>query len=614
ALGAWGLGWEVWLDGQEISQYTYFQQAGGQELNPVSVELTYGLERIVMVLQGVRTFPEIAWRDAVTYGDLRLKGEIEHCTYNFQVANVDRLRQLHDLCEAEAKEALARGLVLPAHDYVLKCSHLFNVLDARGAIGVTERARYFVRMRDLSREVAALYVKQREELGHPLAGKVAAGTALPNSPLPAPAMPAGTGPWDLLLEIGSEELPVSDMDLVREQLRDKLAAALQAARLPCVDLAVRGTARRTVAQVRGLERQRDQERVVKGPPVRAAFDADGQPTKAAQGFARSQGLEVSALQQRTIDGKEYVVAVLQDVGREASAVLAELLPSVIASLSFPKSMRWNNSGVSFSRPLRWYVALLDDQEIPFEYAGVRSGRVSRGNRSLGAPDVRIASAADYERAMGQAGVMLDVQARERSIMEQVQALAREVGGEIPQDSDLLREVANLVEYPLAIRGGFEEEYLRLPEPVLLAVMRKHQRYFPVLRDGKMLPCFITVANGANLDQAAVRYGNEEVLRARYADAAFFFDADSKQPLASFTAKLASLTFQERLGSVLDKVHRIEALVAPLAERLGLSASEQATAERVAALCKSDLATQLVVEITSLQGIMGRVYAERGGEA
>ncbi|MBC7236396.1 MAG: glycine--tRNA ligase subunit alpha, partial [Chloroflexi bacterium] len=198
ALGAWGLGWEVWLDGQEISQYTYFQQAGGLDLEPVSVEITYGLERIVMVLQDVRTFSEIRWTDSVTYGELLLRGEVEHCTYNFEVADVDHLRQMFDLNEAEAKNALARGLVMPAHDYVLKCSHLFNVLDARGAVGVTERARYFVRMRDLARQVAALFLRQREEAGFPLRQELK--TALPRRVWQKPEPKSVDEPRPFLLE------------------------------------------------------------------------------------------------------------------------------------------------------------------------------------------------------------------------------------------------------------------------------------------------------------------------------------------------------------------------------------------------------------------------------
>jgi glycyl-tRNA synthetase len=614
ALGAWGLGWEVWLDGQEISQYTYFQQAGGQEMNPVSVEITYGLERIVMVLQGVRGFNDIRWMDKITYGDLLLRGEVEHCIYNFQVADVDNLHRMFDLCEAEAKNALARGLAMPAHDYVLKCSHVFNVLDARGAIGVTERARYFVRMRDLARQVATIFATQRQEAGFPLMGKI--GAPLTDlDPLPPPVQPAGQGPFDFLLEIGSEELPVGDIETATTQLQENLARALDRARLSYASLEVVGAPRRLAAQVRGLAaRQRDDERVFRGPAASIAFDAQGAPTKAAEGFARSRGVQVADLQVRAIDGKDYVVAVIMDTGRDASAVLAERMPDVVASLTFPKGMRWNASGASYSRPLRWFVALLDDQVVPFEHAGVRSGRVSRGIRPQDSPGLAIHAAVAYSQVMQEAGILLSRQAREASILEQARALADDVGGELGDDPDLLQEVANLVEYPLAIRGAFEAEYLRLPDVVLLAVMRKHQRYLPVMREGKLLPYFVAIANGKSLDVPLVCDGNEQVLRARYADAAYFYDADVKQPLESFTPQLATLIFQERLGSVLDKVERLKRLAAELGEMLGLTPQEGAVAGRAAALCKSDLATQLVVELTSLQGKMGRHYALLSGEA
>ncbi|MFH1084745.1 MAG: glycine--tRNA ligase subunit beta [Chloroflexota bacterium] len=612
ALGAWGLGWEVWLDGQEITQYTYFQQAGGQELEPVSVEITYGLERIVMVLQGVRTFPEIRWLGDLTYGDVLLRGEVEACTYNFEVAGVENLRVLYDLCEAEAKAALGRGLVLPAHDYVLKCSHIFNVLDARGAVGVTERARYFMRMRDLARVVCDLYTKQREELGYPFL-KSAQPAPAPE-PLPALVQPAGEGPHDLLLEIGCEELPVSDLDALLPQLETALADKLREARLGYRALRVQGTPRRLIAYVTGLDaRQEDRRSETRGPAANLAYDANSQPTKAAQGFARSRGVELSALERRTLDGKEYVVAVALERGRPAGAVLAERLPEVMAALRAPRAMRWNASRIAFARPLRWFVALLDDQVVPFEYAGVRSGCLTRGIRSQNSPEIKVASAQAYDGVLAAAGIVPDVAAREASILAQARALAHEVGGEIGEDPALLREVANLVECPLAIRGSFDEAYLGLPEAVLLAVMRKHQRYLPVLRAGQLLPHFIAIANGATLDVDAVRDGNQEVLRARYADAVYFYSVDTRQALADFTPRLSTLTFQERLGSMLDKVQRIQRLVPELGALLGLSADDLATAQRAAALCKSDLATHLVVELTALQGIMGRHYAARSGE-
>jgi len=613
ALGAWGLGWEVWLDGQEISQYTYFQQVGGLDVDPVAVEITYGLERIVMVLQDVQEFQAIRWFDDITYGQLRLRGEIEYCTYNFQVADVDALRHLFDEYEAEARRALDYGLALPAHDYVLRCSHTFNVLDARGAVGVTERARYFLRMRDLARSVAELYVSQREAMGYPLLRKGAESERVV-APLPRPVSPTGEGPHDLVLEIGSEELPVEDIDSGMRQLGDALREALRAARLNYRDLQVHGTPRRIVALVSDLaSRQRELERVVKGPPARVAYDEDGRPTRAALGFARSQGVDPGDLRVQDFEGKGYVTAVTVEPGRETAQVLSELLPQVIGSLTFARSMRWNESGATYSRPLRWYVAVFGDVVVPFEYAGVRSGRVSRGIRSEGSPGLPVPTARAYPKVIRDAGILLDVEERERLVRDQGARLAAEVGGRVLEDSVLLREVANLVEYPLAIRGAFDTAFLRLPDMVLLAVMRDHQRYLPVTRDGTLLPYFIAVANGAGLDVDAVRHGNEEVLRARYADAAFFYDADIKKTLDEFTPRLATLTFQEQLGSVLDKVHRLERLAPAIARMLGATEEERETVRRAASLAKSDLATSMVIEHTSLQGQMGRHYAELMGE-
>ncbi|MBC7222766.1 MAG: glycine--tRNA ligase subunit alpha, partial [Anaerolineae bacterium] len=242
ALGAWGLGWEVWLDGQEITQFTYFQQAGGVPLDPVAVEITYGLERIAMPLQGVQAFFDIVWTDGITYGDVNLQAEIEHSRYNLDHADVGRLAQMFQLFEEEAKNALAHGLVISAHDYVLKCSHAFNILDARGAIGVTERALYFARMRDLYREVAAAYLEQRRELGYPFLKRFPAlkGAWKPE-PVQEPPPQPPAGPEDLLLEIGTEELPAADLASALEQLEGAMPKLLAEARLKYEDLEVLGT-------------------------------------------------------------------------------------------------------------------------------------------------------------------------------------------------------------------------------------------------------------------------------------------------------------------------------------------------------------------------------------
>jgi glycyl-tRNA synthetase len=638
ALGAWGLGWEVWLDGQEISQYTYFQQAGGLNLDPVAVELTYGLERIVMYLQRVRAVWDIDWDGVHTYGDIYTRPEVEHCTYNFELADVERMAELYSIYEAEAKSCMGRGLVIPAYDYVLRCSHTFNVLDARGAIGVTERAAYFGRMRDLTRQVARLYVAQREELGFPFLKERSAA----DEQQVARFKQQGIGdlllePCTLLLEIGSEELPVSDLALVLEQLQAAIPAMLNEARLSYESFQIMGTPRRQAALVRGLAPvQADLMAEVQGPPARVAFDAEGQPTRAAEGFARKQGVAVEALRVVTEGDKTYVVATVTEQGRPAAEVLAGALPTLLAGLRFPKAMRWNDTNVAFSRPLRWLVGLLGDQVVPFAYAGAVSGRTTRGLRPYGSPRIELASADAYLATMADNHIVVAPDERRRQVQTQAEALAASVGGRIPDDPALLEEVTNLVEHPTALLGRFEAEYLDLPQEVLITVMKKHQRYFPVVRaasnkqqaasdthhalrttqrasEGDLLPYFIAVRNGDDLHLDVVRQGNEDVIRARFADAKFFYEHDTGKPLEEFLPRLDTLTFQDQLGSMLDKVKRLEKLAPSVGKTLGLDEVEVRATQRAAHLCKADLATQLVVELTSLQGLMGRHYARLLGE-
>jgi glycyl-tRNA synthetase len=619
ALGAWGLGWEVWLDGMEITQYTYFQQFGGFDADPVAVELTYGLERIALYLQGVSSVWDIDWDGVHTYGDILQRQEVEYCVYDFEVANVDRMLRSYDLFEQEAKDCLAAGLVLPAHDYVLRCSHTFNVLDARGAIGVTERASYFARMRDLSRQVATAFVHQREAAGYPFVRTRAAA-----EPTPAPPpMPQISAPAALLLEIGTEELPAHDVRDAVAQLEAAAPELLQRLRLDHSTVRVMGTPRRLAVLVEGVSpRQTDETQLVKGPPARAAFDAQGLPTKAAVGFARGQQVDVADLEVREAEGGSYVYAARHILGCPAGEVLAEALPELVAGVKFNKSMRWLPSqqvggegpSVTFSRPIRWLVALLANQVVPFRYASVDSGRVSYGLRPDGSPPIEIPDATTYLTTMAERGVLVDGNARRAEIRRQIDLLAAEVGGHVAEDAGLLAEVTNLVEQPTAFRGTFDAAALALPEPVLTTVMKKHQRYFPIVDgEGHLLPCFIAVRNGGSAHLDVVRHGNESVLRARYADAAFFFKADTAQPLEDFLPRLNTLLFQEQLGSMLDKTKRIEQLAPQLGRRLGLTPDELRTLERAAHLCKADLATQMVVELTSLQGTMGAEYARLAGE-
>jgi glycyl-tRNA synthetase len=624
AMGAWGLGWEVWLDGQEITQYTYFQQAGGIDLDPVSVEITYGLDRIALALQGKDSVWDMDYGAGIRYGDALLQAEIEHCQYYFDVADVDALRRIYETYEREAYRCLEHGLVAPAHDYNLKCSQLFNVLDTRGAIGVTERAHYFGRMRRVANKVSTAYIEQRQRLEYPFAdNQLWKGTsdelrvtreegselATQHSTLVTPE-----DGDTFVLEIGSEELPANDLTSALTQLRAAVPAMLGATRLAYESVEVQGTPRRLAVMVRGLtRRQADLESTVKGPPAERAYDQDGKPTPAATGFAKSRGLSVDDLSVIEEGGKRYVSAVVREAGRPSVDVLAEHLPDLIAGIKFEKSMRWNATNVSYSRPLRWLLALHGPAIVPFDYAGVRSGRTTYGLRPYGSPAIVVPDATGYRPALEAATILLDGETRRASIAEGAAALAKSKGGTIPDDPGLLDEVTNLVERPTPLLGGFEERFLSLPPMVLVAVMRKHQRYFPVYKGEKLLPYFIAVRNGDAEHLDIVRDGNEHVIRARFADAAFFYDKDARQPLATFVDRLDTLTFQKELGSMLDKTRRLEKLVPVVAEMLGLDDADRVTAGQAAALAKADLATNMVVEMTALQGKMGGHYALRSGE-
>jgi glycyl-tRNA synthetase len=612
ALGAWGLGWEVWLDGQEITQFTYFQQAGGKTLDPVSVEITYGLERILLALQNVESFVDIRWNEHVSYGEILLNPEREHSRYTFEAADVERLRVMFDEFEAEANNALARGLVYPAHDYILKCSHTFNLLDGRGAVGVTERAAIFGRMRELAGRVTDGYLEQREALGFPWIKRWA--VEQPDQS----ATEAGTPPQkaaDFLLEIGTEELPPGDLAHAREQLQNGLEAFLHEAHLTHGEVRVLGTPRRLIVSIKKLaSHQKEQLTVEKGPPVERAFDGSGAPTKAAEGFARSKGIPVDQLQKEELEGGYYVVAQVSQPGRAAFEVLEEALPTLIEGLRFDMSMRWNRSGVSFSRPIRWILALHGGYRLVFEFAGVQSDRRTRLMRFEDPDEILVKTPRDYWKALEKSKIVLDQEQRRALIQEQIDSLAKEVGGTVADDPLLLDEVVDLVERPTALRGSFDPSYLELPRAVLESVMKKHQRYFPIEGKDKLLPYFIAVRNGGMEHLDIVTRGNEHVIHARFADAAYFVERDSALTLEEFLPRLSTLTFEKSLGSMLDKTNRVEALVTPVASPLGLDEEDRKTAQRAAHLCKADLSTQMVVEMTSLQGEVGRIYALNAGES
>ncbi|XP_030463262.1 glycine--tRNA ligase, chloroplastic/mitochondrial 2 [Syzygium oleosum] len=612
-LGAWGLGWEVWMDGMEITQFTYFQQAGSLQLMPISVEITYGLERILMLLQGVDHFKKIKYADGITYGELFLENEKEMSSYYLEHASVNHLQKHFDFFEEEARSLLGLGLAIPAYDQLLKTSHAFNILDSRGFVGVTERARYFGRMRSLARQCAQLWLKTRESLGHPL-GVVSEPVHLscPQEFVDAASSKVQDVPRFFVLEIGTEEMPPQDVVNASQQLKDLVIELLKTKRLEHGQVQAFGTPRRLVICVESLyAKQTDNEVEVRGPPASKAFDDQGKPTKAAEGFCRRYSVGLASLYTKP-DGKtDYMYVRMKEPARLAFQVLSEDLPGTITKISFPKSMRWN-SQVMFSRPIRWILALHGDVVVPFTFAGLLSGNLSYGLRNTPSATFLVESAESYAALMRKAGIEIDIEERRNQIFRQSAALAESAKGQIVVNDGLLNEVVNLVEAPVPILGKFNESFLELPKDLLTMVMQKHQKYFAIAdHSGRLLPYFIAVANGT-VDRTVVKKGNEAVLRARYEDAKFFYEMDTRKRFSEFQSQLKGILFHERLGTMLDKISRLQNTVTKLSLAMGVNEDKLQFVQESASLAMSDLATSVVTEFTSLAGIMGRHYALRDG--
>ncbi|CAK7347749.1 unnamed protein product [Dovyalis caffra] len=503
--------------------------------------------------------------------------------YYLEHASVHHLQKHFDFFEEEARSLLASGLPIPAYDQLLKTSHAFNILDSRGFVGVTERARYFGRMRSLARQCAQLWLKTRESLGHPLGNASEPAQHISAKELLEAAVEKVHDEQRFfVLEIGTEEMPPQDVVLAGQQLKDLVLQLLGKQRLSHGEVQAFGTPRRLVVCVESLStKQAEIELEVRGPPVSKAFDQQGNPTKAAEGFCRRYNIPLESLFKK-FDGKtEYVHAHVRETARFALEILSEDLPSAISKISFPKSMRWN-SQVIFSRPIRWIMALHGDVVVPFVFAGILSGNLSYGLRNTPSATVQVESAESYAGAMQNAGINIEI------------------------------EVVNLVEAPVSVLGMFKESFLELPEDLLTMVMQKHQKYFPITDDGgRLLPYFIAVANGA-INKTVVKKGNEAVLRARYEDAKFFYEMDMRKKFSEFRNQLNGILFHEKLGTMLDKMMRVENMVTKLSVQLGVNEDVIQVVQDAASLAMSDLATAVVTEFTALSGIMARHYALREG--
>ena len=420
----------------------------------------------------------------------------------------------------------------------------------------------------------------------------------------------------LAFEIGTEEIPAFDLHRATLQLEKLVPEALDAVRIPHGDVAVYTTPRRLIAIVADVADETEAlEEVFRGPSVKIAFDADGNPTKAATGFARGKGVGVDALERREENGVEYVFATKSIAARDVAELLPGVLEGVITGTSWPKSCRWGTTSEYFSRPVRWLVALLDERVIPVRFAGLTAGNLTRGHRFLAPGPHEVATAADLLGVVDAAHVVSSEQAREAVIREGVAQAEQRTGARAELPEKTLLEVVNLCEQPTVLVGTFDEEFLRVPEEIIVDAMLMHQRYFPLYdADGKLTNNFIVVSNGDPAHADTITGGNERVVRARLSDAKFFYEEDLKHPLETYVDRLDEVVFQETLGTMKEKADRIVALAKHLAADAQLSEADAADAERAAYLAKADLVTNAVVEFTSVQGVMGSYYAAACGES
>lgn len=625
SLGAWGLGWEAWLDGMEILQFTYFQECGGLKLDVRACELTYGIERIAMYLQGVESVYDLKWAPSgITYGDIFHASEVEWCKYNFEAADTNKLLHVFDLWEAEATRLLELGLIMPAYDHCLRLSHLFNLLDARGALSVTERGRFLLRCRAVAERCAKGFLEQRQERGYPLCRLPRPG--VPEEVKPLKATPETFAERDtLLLEIGVEELPHSDVKAVRAQFPALLHKFFAEERLGHGAVTVWVTPRRIVAKIDDcVSHQQDVVEEARGPARKAAQDAAGNWTVAARKFAESKGAAVEDIYFQEQGKAEYCFLKVAHRGRHITELLSGIVTKLIAGLQFTKSMGWEDSTVAFSRPIRWLLALHGASPVPvswkFVEAGefsaerlLHSGTVSYGHRRLAAGPIEIPSAKDYLAAMKRHFVLPVREDRMALLRNEAERLAAAEELHLEEDEELFEEIIDITEWPEPIICTIPEEALVLPEEIVITPMKVYQRYIP-LRDAKGTLCrhFLAVANGKHDEEGRVtiRHGNERVLNARLRDARYFWDTDTKKPLRDFAQGLSRVLFHQKLGSVADKIARLHKLYAAL--KGVLPRVDDAQMAQVLDLMKADLTTQMVFEFDSLEGVVGMLYARKEG--
>ncbi|WP_246485699.1 glycine--tRNA ligase [Chlamydiifrater phoenicopteri] len=610
-IGAWGLGWEVWLNGMEITQMTYFQSVGSKTLETISGEITYGIERIAMYLQKKNSVYDIMWNDSLTYGDIVHDFEKTWSYYNFDEANTEMwLRHFEDFSE-EATRCVAVNLPVSAYDFVIKASHAFNILDARGVISVTERTRYISRIRQLARAVADSYVKWRETLGFPLQKKAAQNStscsAFETFPLESPQ--------DFVLEIGSEELPASFVPIGIKNLECAISSLLKENGISHSGVTVFGSPRRLTAYVRNMAAfsVKDQEEK-KGPPLASLYDENKAITECGKKFFESQGLsaplfeDLPSLAQyelRKIKNVDYLFLIHPSSSRPSAEILIETLPLLIKEMKFPKKMVWDESNFEYARPIRWLLALHGSSVIPVRVGKIVASNKTYGHRQLSPASIEITSANEYEALLEKSYVIVSQHVRRTMIESGLDKICAEYNLQVVSKNKLCEETCYLSEYPFIAKASFDKKFCSLPVELLTAEMIQHQKYFPLKTlENEISNIFAIVCD--NTPNSIIIEGNEKALVPRLTDGRFLFEQDLKTPLEYFVNKLHSVTFIEGLGSLHDKVERLKKHASVLQKLIPLSGGKDLIS--CVTYCKADLVSSVVNEFPELQGIMGKYYA------
>ncbi|KAB8030800.1 glycine--tRNA ligase subunit beta [Fluviispira multicolorata] len=656
-LGAWGLGWEVRANGQEVSQFTYFQQLGGIDIDVVCGEITYGLERLFMYAKGYKNALDMPFNDYFTYGDIFYQNEYEFSHYNFKEANINELLDCFNKYEQRVFELCEKGLVLPAYDFVLQASHAFNMLDARGAISVSERQRYIARVRDCAKKCAVQYRAEREKLGYPMLNILDTDARKPllssrNNLVKISSESneeriysnndfSNKKSLNILFELGVEEMPPSFQVSARDELKQKIVDFINQKQdnilksyksyseipydiseyikaLKDAKYSVQISSRRLSVEFTNIPRVEPKQKIeIWGPAEKVAKSSDGNLTQAGLGFCKKNNIDSSCVKFKEKANGTFLYAVKEIVGEDFPTLLAQNFKEWCYALSAPLKMKWLPAELSptFIRPVRWILALVEDKVIPLEMFGIASGRKTYGQRILHPEAILIANIYEYNKSLENAYVLNSIEAREEKILKEVHALVDKVDGKLFKDESLLSKCIGLFENPQVFIAEFDKKYLRLPSRLIESVLREHMNYFSVTtKDEKnLLPFYIGVANYKCADVEAMIEGTKTVVVGRLEDGAFYYDTDLATPIDEFRNKLHDQLFQSGMGSLFDKSERAKKIARQLYTNLSPKFSDQLKnvdlqlIERAAELCKADLKSGCVQEFPDeMQGVMGGV--------